>query len=204
VSRCGRAAPAVLLLCWSAAARAADPLLSHAEIRSVERGEVVTRYFRLPGTSVGSGVAVGVIDARPEQVFKIIADVERYKDYIDRVVESRITRRDGERYLFYYRIDMPWPLADQWFVTSNVHVVDEQRHSYRRSWTLHEGTFARNDGYWLVRPWRSAALVVYSAVLQPKGVIPQFVINYVTRRSLPRAISNLRRRVDDLRQRGTL
>lgn len=200
----GSAAPSVLLLCCCAAAHAADPLLSQAEIPRVERGEVVTRYWRLPDTDVGAGIAVGIVEARPEQVFQVIADVERYKDYIDRVIESRITKRDGKRYLFYYRIDMPWPLSDQWFVTKNVHVIDEKKHTYRRNWTLHKGTFARNDGYWLVRPWRRAALVTYSAVLQPKGAIPQFVINYVTKKSLPRAITNLRARVADLRRRGKL
>jgi ribosome-associated toxin RatA of RatAB toxin-antitoxin module len=192
------------LLC-AGLAHAAEPALSQQEVARLERGEVVTRFWKLPGTNIGAGLAVGLVQARPEQVFRVIADVARYKEYMQRVVESRIARREGPRYWFYYRIDMPWPLPDQWFVTKNVHVVDARRRVFRRNWTLDTGTFARNDGYWLVGPWRGdAARVVYSTVLQPKGAIPQLVINHATSKALPRAITTLRARVAELRRRGEL
>jgi ribosome-associated toxin RatA of RatAB toxin-antitoxin module len=43
-----------------------------------------------------------VIDASPEQVFRVIADVERYREFVKRMVASRIVlRRGASRYRFY-------------------------------------------------------------------------------------------------------
>jgi ribosome-associated toxin RatA of RatAB toxin-antitoxin module len=180
---------------------AADPRPTAAERRRLDRGEIVTRTWKLPGSDIGTGRAWGVIAAKPERVFAIIADVNRYREFIKRVVDSRVVADAGKSYDFFYKIDMPWPLSDHWFITRNVHRIDEQRRIYRRSWTLVRGSFRRNEGYWQVEPWPGdRSLVTYSVVLQPRSAIPQFVINYVTEKSLPRSIDNLRQRERALRR----
>jgi hypothetical protein len=116
-------------------------------------------------------------------------------------VESRVTKRNGDTYYFYYKIDMPWPLSDHWFITKNVNRINEKSGEHTRRWTLHKGSFARNDGYWHVRPWPGGrSLATYSVVLQPKSAIPQSVINFVTKKSLPRAITQLRDRIAQLQR----
>lgn len=187
-----------MLLASSAGAR-----LTQQEIARLDRGEIITHYWKLKGTNIGTGKAIGRVDGSPEQVFAIIADVNRYKEYMNRVVQSRITHRAGNHYYFYYKINMPWPLSDHWFVTRNIHRLDRKRREYRRSWTLDRGSFAKNDGYWQVRPWRGRTLATYSVVLQPRSAVPQFVINHVTKRSLPGAITNLRSRIAQLGRRTT-
>ena len=187
-----------VLVCHGTAG--ADPSPSAAERRRLARGEILTKTWKLEGTDIGTGRARGVIDAKPERVFAIIADVNRYREFIKRVVDSRVVRDAGKSYDFFYKIDMPWPLSDHWFITRNVHRIDEQRRVYRRSWKLVRGSFHRNEGYWQVEPWPGdRTLVTYSVVLQPRSAIPQFVINYVTEKSLPRSIENLRDRERGLR-----
>jgi len=192
-----------LLLLMAGVGEAAS--LSAQDIRRLKKGEIVVRYWKLDQSNVGTGLAMGVINMPPDKVFRVIADVSAYKTFMKRMVESRITRREGKHYYFYYKIDMPWPLSDYWFVTNNIHEVDKARGIYVRRWWLQKGSFARNEGYWYVRRWgRHRSLITYSSVLQPKSAIPQWIINYVTKKALPRAIRTIRQRVYQLKRQGTL
>jgi ribosome-associated toxin RatA of RatAB toxin-antitoxin module len=176
---------------------------SPAETRRLDRGEVLTRFWRA-GTA-GAGWAVGVIDAPPEKVFRVVADVERYKEFMYRMVQSRIEGRSGSVYHFYYKIDMPWPLSDYWCVTRNVHQLDRARRIYARRWTLDSGTFHRNEGSWSVQPWGKArSLLLYSVVLLPKTAAPTALVNYGTRVALPRSVRQFRERVEKLITAGRL
>ncbi len=180
----------------------AEQLTAHQK-RQLSAGEVITKYWMIKGTDIGTGKAAGVINATPLQVMKVVADVVRYKEYIQRMTESRITRRDDKTYNFFYRINMPWPLDDYWCETKNWHSIDHQRKIYRRSWRMIRGNFRRNEGYWLVQPWEGGrALVIYSVKLQIKSSLPQSVLNYITKKALPRSVSNLRKRVLALKKRG--
>jgi ribosome-associated toxin RatA of RatAB toxin-antitoxin module len=198
-------------LCWllaSAAPAHAQPASFTAdEERRLAAGEVLTRFWREGRSGAGAGWAAGVVDATPGQVFQVIADVARYKEFTDRMVESRVVERRGDRYRFYYRIRMPWPLADHECTTDNVHEVDAARRVYARRWKLVAGTFHRNDGAWIVRPWgkgSAQALLIYQVVLLPKTAAPRAVLDYVTRVALPRSVQAMRRRVVALKKAGRL
>lgn len=197
--------------CWLvtlAAPAAAQPTaFSAAEARRLEAGEVLTRSWREQKTGAGAGWAVGVVAAPPAQVFKVIADVERYKEFTERMVESRVVERRDGRYRFYYRIRMPGPLADHECTTDNVHEVDPARQTYARRWTLVSGTFHRNDGAWTVRPWGTKgerSLLVYQVVLLPTTAAPKVVLDYVARVALPKSVKTMRSRVAALKQAGRL
>jgi ribosome-associated toxin RatA of RatAB toxin-antitoxin module len=184
---------------WALApgARAQPTSFSAADTRRLDAGEVLTRSWR--AGDAGAGWAVGVIGASPEKVFQVIADVARYKEFMYRVVQSRVESRSGGAYYFYYKIDMPWPLADYWCVTRNVHDSDGARRVYARRWTLLSGTFHRNEGSWVVRPWSDGrALLSYSVVLLPKTSVPTRIVNYSTKVALPRSVRQFRERVEKL------
>jgi ribosome-associated toxin RatA of RatAB toxin-antitoxin module len=175
--------------------------LSPEQVTKLDSDEILVKFRRLKDSRAGLGKSAGVIHASPEEVWKIIVDVERYHEYMPRLVKSVITKKNADHYLFYYKIDMPWPLSDHWCVTKNWHEVDEKRKTYKRAWNLVSGTFSRNDGYWLIQPWKGGtSLAVYSAIIQPKVIAPQGIINYVTKKALPKAIENLRKRVKQLRR----
>jgi ribosome-associated toxin RatA of RatAB toxin-antitoxin module len=191
-----------LVLC-AAPARAGR--FSADELKRLQRGETVSRYWKLAGRDVGTGWAAAVIAASPEQVFSVVADVERYKTFMNRMPESKILRRTSAGYDFYYKIDMPWPLSDHWCVTRNVHRVDRKRRRFERRWTLLRGSFTHNTGYWLVRPFSGGrSLLLYSVVLRPKVAAPSFVLNHVAKVALPRSVKQMRERVIALKRRGQL
>lgn len=174
--------------------------LTAEQIGKLDNDEILVKFRRLKDARAGLGKSAGVVHASPEEVWKIIVDVERYHEYMPRLVKSVVTERKADSYLFYYKIDMPWPLSDHWCITKNWHEIDENKKSYKRAWNLVSGTFSRNDGYWLIQPWKGGnSLAVYSAIIQPKVMAPQGIINYITKKALPKAIENLRKRVKQLR-----
>ncbi len=172
--------------------------LSPKQRESLRRGEIITRTLRVNKTQ-GHGEAIGVVDAPPARVFTVIADVAHYKEFMTRVTESKVIKREGNTYDFAYTIDMPWPLADYHCVTHNVHKVDAKHQRYERRWKLVSGTFNQNEGYWRLRPWPGGkTLVTYSVVVQPKTAVPDFIVNFVAKKALPRAIKSIRKRLAQL------
>jgi ribosome-associated toxin RatA of RatAB toxin-antitoxin module len=192
---------AAALLSLTGQARAAT--YTREQRARLDRGEVVTRYWKLPGGKVGTGWAAGVIDATPEEVFAVVGAVERYPEFFERMSAAKIIRRHGPlTYDFFYRIDMPWPLSDHWCISRNVHQLDRKRRRYRRSWRMLKGTFEHNRGSWTVSPWgKGRALLHYTVVLRPKVAAPDFVLHYVSRVALPRSVKAIRARVRQLERR---
>jgi len=183
--------------------RAQPTTFSAADARRLDAGEVLTQFWR--EQDAGAGWAVGVVNTSPEKVFRVVADVERYQEFMVRMVRSRVESRSGSSYDFYYKIDMPWPLADYWCVTRNVHELDKSRHVYARRWTLLSGTFRRNEGSWVVRPWsHGRSLLSYAVVLLPKTAAPRRLVRYGTRVALPRSVRQFRERVETLIRSGRL
>lgn len=171
-----------------------------AERARLQRGEIVTRYWKVPGKEVGRGWAAGVIDAAPEAVFAVVGDVMRYGQVFPRVNACKIMkRRSATSYDWFYRIKMPWPLSDHWCVTRNTHILDRKQRRYTRRWRLLRGTFIHNQGFWRVSPWgKDRSLLYYSVMLRPKVTAPDFVLHHVSRVALPRSVKAMRRRVKQL------
>jgi len=190
--------PSLLLALAATPARAQPTSFSEADAKRLESGEVLTQFWK-ERDGAGAGWAVGVIDAPPEKVFRVIADVERYKEFMTRMVESRVLEgraSSGSSYRFQYRIDMPWPIADYFCVTRNVHELDAKRRVYVRRWTLLSGTFHRNQGSWTVRPFRGGrSLLSYSVILLPTTKAPGVLVRYGTKVALPRSVRQFKDRV---------
>ena len=176
------------------------------QVALLNHGDVVTKYWKLPGGETGTGWAAGVVDASPEEVFAVVADVERYPQFFERMAAARITRRlSPTLFDFYYRIDMPWPLSDHWCISRTTLDIDPQRRRYRRRWSLLKGTFEHNRGSWSVRPWgKGKALLHYTVVLKPRMSAPDFVLHYASEVALPRGVAAMRARVIALKKRGAI
>jgi hypothetical protein len=125
---------ALLPLLWPVIANAGR--FTADELRRLDRGEVVTRYWKRAGRDVGTGWAAAVIDAEPGQVFAVVAAVNRYKEFMNRVVESKVVRRTSTGYEFYFKIDMPWPLDDVpcWSTRWSSSPTSRRRTSWSTTW----------------------------------------------------------------------
>jgi len=186
-----------LFLVFCSHSHARPPKYDRKQIALLNHGEVITRYWKHKSGDVGSGWAAGIISASPEAVFAVVAAVEKYPAFYERMAAARITKRRGPGdYDFYYRIDMPWPLSDHWCFTRNTHEVDRKKRRYRRRWKMIKGTFHHNRGSWTVRPWGDGkAILHYEVTLKPMVSAPDFVLHHVSRVALPRSVTAIRKRV---------
>jgi hypothetical protein len=59
------------------------------------------------------GSAEGIIDATPEEVLAHLIDFAALPKVVPRLAEVRVVRRDAGSAIVYFRIDLPWPIADR-------------------------------------------------------------------------------------------
>ncbi|MBI2901412.1 MAG: SRPBCC family protein [Planctomycetes bacterium] len=160
--------------------------LSPEEREKVERGEVLTRLLHDQGVE-----AIGIVDAAPAKVYRVVTDYDHYREFIPSVVDAKVLEWDSKEVcILLEKIKIAFKTVE---VTLRI-THDRARHS--TSWTKHGGSFARNDGSWRCEPHGKGKTLVTYTVDVEAGLIPQFVVNAVTRGNLPDLFEAVRKRVN--------
>ncbi len=183
-----------LLLAWPASAAA--PNLQAEELKELESGEVIVQPVKPPE---GTGIAVraiGIIDARPSEVWPVVNDCGKFREFMPRTKESEERVRTERTSVCYVKIGMPWPLKDMWSETDvrRESLVDG---SLRRTWSLRKGTYKRNEGSWTLFPHSKGTktLAVYDISVEPDIAVPTAWIRSAQAGSLPDVFVAIRERV---------
>ena len=182
----------VLALVLPAAARAGDEL-SAEELRRLEAGEILTWNFPVAGRSMPLLKAVGLVDAPPESVWRVIDDCSRYEKTMPRTYDSKEIERRGDHVVCRAIGDLPFPFSDLVTETEAVHTAGPGKR-YRREWKQRSGDFALNQGVWTLEPWRDGTrtLATYEAQVEPKTALPDFILRLGSQVTLPAMIESLR------------
>lgn len=189
----------MLLVLLLAAAPVTAPVLTDAEARKLDAGEMVLRQVT-PTDGKGIGVlAMGVVDARSEEVWPVVRDCQHFSRFMPRTKHSALLEEDG-RTLCHVELAMPFPLANLWS-DSSFEVREGPRGHFRREWALVRGTYTHNSGSYVVVPWGdgSKTLVVYALDSNPRVMIPDALLRSAQTGSLPEVFNAIRRRVVALR-----
>ena len=150
----------VLAVGGASPAASADgvPAFRPESLKALEKGEVLLEQLEPAG---GSGVAVrasGVIEAPPGRVWPVLRDCEHYREFLPGVRESELKSRVNGVAVCATEIDLPFPLGD---LRSEMRVSEtEIDGGFRRSWTLIEGNYERNQGSWTLLPFSLLTLMV--------------------------------------------
>lgn len=167
------------------------------EDRRLDAGEVLVRQWE---PSDGTGVAAqarGVIEAPVAAVWPAVRDCGHFQEFMPRVVKSEVRARQGDDWLCYAELDMPWPIEDLQVETrSTIERLAGER--YRRSWRLSKGSFERNSGSYQVEPFRGdpgRSLLTYTIDVKPNVPIPDSVLRTTQAKSLPEVFDRVARRV---------
>jgi len=110
------------------------------------------------GGGLEMAVAATVIDAPPQVVWDTLVDFESYPQWMPQVVDcTPIAGEDGQR--------VETTLEFNLVITKKVNYLLEYRDlgDFRMEYSLVEGDFARNEGYWVVRPYGSGQSILYYA-----------------------------------------
>ena len=139
-------------------------------------------------------------DAHFEEMWRILKDVENYDKWIDRCVESKLIRKEGENVLYtYHKHDAPWPTRDRdnaakmIYKKSSDHftvkvinmpeIVPEEKGHYRIK-------DLRAD--WSIEKMEGGKIKITEIVWFDPGAVPAFIVNMATSESPFKTFVNLR------------
>ena len=103
-------------------------------------------------------VAATVIDAPPQRVWDALVDFSSYPEWMPQTVECVPS---GALPRMQVEITLEFNLVITKKVSYTVEYAD--RGNYRMEYSLVEGDFARNEGYWVVRPFAGGKSILYYA-----------------------------------------
>jgi len=201
---------AILLLPAAAAGAAVDcrHLAPHLERqpgdeewRRVERREVIFWLDEIADSRVKEGIALGLVEAPPERVFRVVTDNARFAEFMPYVEVSTVETLPDGGLVNRQRLDLPWPVSDREYkillLNEAAAAADPPR--WQSSWTHVKGfgNIEESRGAWRVFACGDGALVEYQVYTDPGGRIPAYFKNVATRRSLERLIEAVRGRVRD-------
>jgi len=177
--------------------------LDEADWRDVMAGQVVRRLIEVEGSPVKQGVAIGIVDALPDRVYRVITDNARFAEFMPYVKESTVEPQPDGSIINYQYLKLPF-VADREYKIRIVNTTRETNGVVIResAWTHVKGpgNIDENHGAWqLVEFPPGKTLVIYEVLTDPGGMIPTFLKNSATKKSLPALLKSVRERVADPR-----
>jgi hypothetical protein len=164
------------------------------------------------GDPVGGGLergkAIGVFDATPEEVFRVTTDYAKWKDYLPKIVDSRVIDGANEKKgaLVSVTAELPWPVGSS---QVDARYVAEKLPGeiYRVRFWMEHGSMKQYVGAIYIEPWTAdarKAAVTYELAAEPDLLAPKYAINKLVRRTAWGFVNALRQRINDLHQLGYL
>jgi ribosome-associated toxin RatA of RatAB toxin-antitoxin module len=181
----------------------ARPTLDAARLDELAQYQVLT--FTDPFVAgINRGKAIGVVDATPEEVFRVATDYEKYRDFMPRVTSSSIKELGHNQALVEITAALRWPAGT---ATVEARYVNQTLPGeiYRVTFDMVGGNLKRYLGSLYIEPFAPGkTAVTYELVAEPDTIAPKSAINHGIVRSVGNFVHALRQRVNDLHRLGHL
>ena len=164
------------------------------------------------GSDIREVQAMGLIDASPARVYKVISDLDNYKDFVPYTRESKVVAKEGKTTFFYSYIAPPVVTnRDYTLRMTDQSNLDPLAGFYKVSWepANDRGPAPRsntvrlevNKGYWLLEVSEDGkqTTATYYLYTDPAGQIPTWLVNKANRDSVPDIFRAIRKRIKDKR-----
>jgi ribosome-associated toxin RatA of RatAB toxin-antitoxin module len=155
------------------------------------------------------GKAIGVIDATPEEVFRVATDYAKWKDYLPRVRGSRVVSASGRITIVELVAELPWP-AGRREVVAQYTAERLPGEIYRIRFEMMHGEMREYVGSIYIEPWQpgpnpTKTAITYELVADPDVLAASLTqLNRSIRRSAGGFVHALRQRINDLHRLGYL
>jgi carbon monoxide dehydrogenase subunit G len=164
--------------------------------KSISQSKGVQVWSRdVPGSPVAELRARGTIDAPPEVVLAVLADVDAYAETMPHTSEGRVLRREGNEIWAYQVIDAP--LTKKRDTAVKITLSKLPRGGYATAWVMaDDGVAPRRNGVvrltqttgsWRLEPTDGgkATFATYVVHTDPGGGVPKWVVNKTQKTALP-------------------
>ncbi len=187
-------------LCTPAAAR---PTLDPARLDAISQYQVLTFTDPYQG-GIERGKAIGVIDATPEEVFRVATDYAKYRDFMPKVTGSTVREADRNHALVELQAELRWPAGSS-SVTARYTHERLPGEIYRVRFDMVKGSLKQYLGSLYIEPFAPGkTAITYELVAEPDTVAPKSAINRGIKRSTGNFVHALRQRINDLHRLGYL
>jgi ribosome-associated toxin RatA of RatAB toxin-antitoxin module len=190
-------------LCAAPSLASARPSLDASRLAELERWEVLV--FSDPhGNGIDRGKAIGVFDATPEEVFRVVTDYARWQDYLPRVRTSSVVERDAVHTTVDLTAELPWPAGRSKITALYTH-ERLPGDIYRIKFGMLHGQMKQYLGQLYIEPWAPGrTAVTYEVVAEPDVLAPRSTINRSIKKSAAGFVHALRQRINDMHRLGYL
>lgn len=181
----------------------ARPTLDGGRLDELARYQVLT--FTDPfGSGIERGKAIGVIDATPEEVFRVATDYAKYRDFMPRVTESTVKESARDHALVELTAELRWPAGSS-TVTARYTHEKLPGEIYRVRFDMVAGSLRKYLGSLYIEPFSPGkTAVTYELVAEPNTIAPKSAVNRGVKRSTSNFVHALRQRINELHQQGYL
>ena len=176
----------------------------------------ITIYSRqMPGSEVREMKAIGLIDAKPQEVWKVLRDLPNYTKTMPYTVEAKVlANEDGDKVNYFYsRLDLPLVSSRDYVIK----LVDESDWKdgagfLKVSWSKFDAPKGDprsvppkdgivrtplNNGFWKLEPKENGnkTWATYYVHTDPGGSVPKFIANRANSTAVPNVFSSIRKAV---------
>lgn len=173
--------------------------LTSDELKQLKRGDVVWALIDNADNPVKKGVAIAVIDAKPENVFATLGDYENLKDFMPYVTKTTVDERDGNVTTVSFVLSFPLGISGRNYqlkLTDAPKTIDGVK-VYVSEWVYTgKGNIIDTTGAWEISPWgKDKTLARYTVFTDPGGSFPNWVKNKATGTAMGNVLNAVRERV---------
>jgi ribosome-associated toxin RatA of RatAB toxin-antitoxin module len=132
------------------------------------------------------------INAPLEKVFDVIADVERYPDFLPEVKSIKVSTKRGPEYDVHYVAEVVKTIK------YTVRIKEERPN--KLSWTFVDGEFMKdNRGGWELHDLGNGTTkATYNIEVTLGPLVPKTIVNALVDTSLPKLLENFKKRSETL------
>ena len=176
--------------------------LAPAEWQTVVAGKVVTKaVVEAAGNGKearkGEVLVTAIVNHPPEKLWELMTDYAKYGEFLPKIEEMKVLGRQGNVATVYHQLGIMWvDVAYTLF-------MNENRALGRISWTLDPS--AKNDvndttGFYEMVPYEHGRKTVmsYQTWVDTGMAVPAFVENFLTKKTAPQILANIRARADQV------
>lgn len=183
---------------WLTVLLASTVGLTEPEFTKVMRGDVVARtenFTNEHGKSSGRGMGAVLISKPIEEIWAVVSRFEDKAEYMPRLEKVEVLDKTPERVRVRMDIDASVTKARY----TAVFVLSQTAHTihYELDRSAKDNTIADTQGsYELFAVTDGTTLLVYRTYVDTGRAIPRFIADYMARRSIPKLLTAIRKRVE--------
>jgi ribosome-associated toxin RatA of RatAB toxin-antitoxin module len=134
------------------------------------------------------------VNVPPEKLFEVIADYEKYPEFLPEVKKVKVEGGQGAIKEVTYTVDIKAKVI-------NYTLKHTAERPAKLSWTMVKGEMMKgNDGAWTLKPGQTAGTTeaTYSIDLKLSSLVPSFIEKALAEQQLPGLLANFKARAEKL------